>query len=410
MNFNLEKIRLDFPILNRKINGTKLIYFDSAASSQRPLSVINSEIDFYKFKYAAVHRGIHSLSIEATTEMENIRKKVACFINAKFPEEIIFVKGATEAINLVAQIWSHNYLKPSDNIIITEMEHHSNIVPWQIAVERVGARLKILPLKHNGELDSDKLIELIDEHTKLLAITHISNVLGTINPIQKLIIQAKKAGLITLVDGAQAIMHKKIDVQEIDCDFYVFSGHKMYGPTGIGILYGRKSLLNQMPPWQGGGSMVSSVQLPQGTTWNQSPWKFEAGTPHTAGIIGLGAAIHYIENIGIKNIQKHEDYLTKYALHKLKSISNINIYGSQTNINRIGVISFNMGKYHPYDIGSFLDQYGIAIRTGHHCAMPIMKHYNVNGMCRISLGLYNCKEEVDQLIDSLIRINNLLSS
>ncbi|MDU6434959.1 MAG: cysteine desulfurase SufS, partial [Pantoea sp.] len=394
-----------FPILKREVNGHPLAYLDSAASAQRPLAVINAESHFYQYGYAAVHRGIHSLSAQATTDMENVRLQAARFLNASSPEEIVFVKGTTEGINLVANSWGASQLKAGDNLIITEMEHHANIVPWQMVAQRTGAEIRVLPLNDSGELAIDALPGLIDSRTRLLAVTHVSNVLGTVNPVKALVAQAKAAGLVTLVDGAQAVMHGKVDVQDIDCDFYVFSSHKIYGPNGVGILYGRKALLDEMPPWEGGGSMIDQVMLPTGTTWNKAPWRFEAGTPNTGGIIGFGAALHYVEEIGLDAIQQREQALMRYALDKLASVPDLVIYGPQE---RAGVIAFNLGKHHAYDVGSFLDQYGIAIRTGHHCAMPLMRHFAVPAMCRASFAFYNSEEEADRLAAGLTRIHRLL--
>ena len=405
MNFDLERIRADFPILKREVNGHPLAYLDSAASAQRPLAVINAESHFYQHGYAAVHRGIHSLSAQATTDMENVRLQAARFLNASSPEEIVFVKGTTEGINLVANSWGASQLKAGDNLIITEMEHHANIVPWQMVAQRTGAEIRVLPLNDNGELALEALAELIDSRTRLLAVTHVSNVLGTVNPVKALVAQAKAAGLVTLVDGAQAVMHGKVDVQDIDCDFYVFSSHKIYGPNGVGILYGRKALLDEMPPWEGGGSMIDQVLLPTGTTWNKAPWRFEAGTPNTGGIIGFGAALNYVESIGLDAIQQREQVLMRYALDKLASVPDLVIYGPQ---DRAGVIAFNLGKHHAYDVGSFLDQYGIAIRTGHHCAMPLMRRFAVPAMCRASFAFYNSEEEADRLAAGLTRIHRLL--
>ncbi|WP_041069492.1 cysteine desulfurase SufS [Candidatus Ishikawella capsulata] len=407
MNFDIEEVRAGFPILKKKINGYPLAYFDSAASAQRPLNVIKAENSFYQNRYAAVHRGIHSLSTQATSAMEKVRYQIKSYLNANFSEEIIFVKGTTEAINLIANSWGGSQLKRGDNIIITVMEHHSNIVPWQIIAERTGAYVNVLSVMQNGELDLDKLEKIINDRTRLLAVTHVSNVLGTINPIKDIVNEAKKAGIVTVIDGAQAIMHQIVDVQDIGCDFYVFSGHKMYGPNGIGVLYGRKELLEIMPPWEGGGSMINKVVLPTGTTFNQIPWRFEAGTPNTGGIIGLGAAISYIKSLGLHNIHEYENMLINYALTELNSIPNIIIYGPKV---RTGVIAFNLGKYHAYDVGCFLDKYGIAIRTGHHCAMPLMQHYEVPAMCRASFAFYNTIEEINRLVTALKRINYLLDS
>ncbi|MDY0925599.1 cysteine desulfurase SufS [Enterobacter sp. CFBP8995] len=405
MSFDLERIRAEFPILKREVNGHPLAYLDSAASAQRPLAVINAESYFYQHGYAAVHRGIHSLSAQATTDMENVRHQAARFLNAASPEEIIFVKGTTEAINLVANSWGGSQLQPGDNIIITEMEHHANIVPWQMVAQRTGAEIRVLPLNAQGELALEQLSGLIDSRTRLLAVTHVSNVLGTVNPVKAIVAQAKAAGVITLVDGAQAVMHHAVDVQDIDCDFYAFSGHKIYGPTGIGVLYARKALQEIMPPWEGGGSMISEVVLPTGTTFNSTPWRFEAGTPNTGGIIGLGAALTWISELGLDVIHQRESMLMRYALDKLSSVPDLVIYGPES---RSGVVAFNLGKHHAFDVGSFLDQYGIAIRTGHHCAMPLMRHYAVPAMCRASFALYNTEEEADRLAAGLTRIHRLL--
>lgn len=405
MSYDLARIRAEFPILSREVNGQPLAYLDSAASAQRPLAVIDAESHFYQHGYAAVHRGIHTLSAEATTAMEHVRSQAARFLNAGSADEIIFVKGTTEGINLVANCWGLSQLKAGDNVIITAMEHHANIVPWQMVAERTGAEIRVLPLTEKGELDIDRLDGLIDSRSRLLAVTHVSNVLGTVNPVKALVAKAKAAGLVTLIDGAQAVMHDKVDVQDIDCDFYVFSGHKLYGPNGIGILYGRQALLEQMPPWMGGGAMIDTVVLPVGTTYGKSPWRFEAGTPNTGGIIGLGAAFAWIETLGLPAIKAHEHSLMRYALDKLASVPDLIIYGPDE---RAGVIAFNLGKHHAYDVGSFLDQYGIAIRTGHHCAMPLMQHYGVPAMCRASFALYNSEEEADRLAAGLTRIQRLL--
>lgn len=405
MSFDLTRVRAEFPVLAREVNGQPLAYLDSAASAQKPQVVIDAESHFYQHGYAAVHRGIHTLSAEATTEMENVRTQAARFLNAASPEEIVFVKGTTEGINLVASSWGGSQLQAGDNIIITEMEHHANIVPWQMVAKRTGAEVRFIPLTENGELDLAVLPSLIDSRTRVLALTQVSNVLGTINPVKEIIALAKAAGVVTLIDGAQAVMHGKVDVQDLDCDFYVFSGHKIYAPSGIGILYGRKALLDQMPPWEGGGSMIATVSLTEETTFAAAPWRFEAGSPNTGSIIGLGAALSWISALDLDVIHEREQTLMRYALDKLSSVPDLVIYGPQ---NRAGVIAFNLGKHHAYDVGSFLDQYGIAIRTGHHCAMPLMTHYGVPGMCRASFVLYNSEEEADRLAAGLTRIHRLL--
>lgn len=405
MTFPVEKVRADFPILQREVNGLPLAYLDSAASAQKPNQVIDAESAFYRHGYAAVHRGIHTLSAQATESMENVRKQASRFINARSAEELVFVRGTTEGINLVANSWGTENIRAGDNIIISEMEHHANIVPWQMLCERKGAELRVIPLYPDGTLRLETLAALFDDRTRLLAITHVSNVLGTENPLPDMIALARQHGAKVLVDGAQAVMHHAVDVQALDCDFYVFSGHKLYGPTGIGILYVKEALLQEMPPWEGGGSMISTVSLTQGTTWAKAPWRFEAGTPNTGGIIGLGAAIDYVTSLGLDKIGDYEKMLMRYALEQLAQVPDITLYGPAQ---RLGVIAFNLGKHHAYDVGSFLDNYGIAVRTGHHCAMPLMAWYGVPAMCRASLAMYNIHEEVDRLVAGLTRIHRLL--
>ncbi|HAU3358919.1 TPA: cysteine desulfurase SufS [Salmonella enterica subsp. salamae] len=405
MTFPVEKVRADFPILQREVNGLPLAYLDSAASAQKPNQVIDAESAFYRHGYAAVHRGIHTLSAQATESMENVRKQASRFINARSAEELVFVRGTTEGINLVANSWGTENIRAGDNIIISEMEHHANIVPWQMLCERKGAELRVIPLHPDGTLRLEILATLFDDRTRLLAITHVSNVLGTENPLPDMIALARQHGAKVLVDGAQAVMHHAVDVQALDCDFYVFSGHKLYGPTGIGILYVKEALLQEMPPWEGGGSMIATVSLTQGTTWAKAPWRFEAGTPNTGGIIGLGAAIDYVTSLGLDKIGDYEQMLMRYALEQLAQVPYITLYGPAQ---RLGVIVFNLGKHHAYDVGSFLDNYGIAVRTGHHCAMPLMAWYGVPAMCRASLAMYNTHEEVDRLVAGLTRIHRLL--
>ncbi|EDH6148317.1 cysteine desulfurase CsdA [Salmonella enterica subsp. enterica serovar Virchow] len=405
MTFPVEKVRADFPILQREVNGLPLAYLDSAASAQKPNQVIDAESAFYRHGYAAVHRGIHTLSAQATESMENVRKQASRFINARSAEELVFVRGTTEGINLVANSWGTENIRAGDNIIISEMEHHANIVPWQMLCERKGAELRVIPLHPDGTLRLETLAALFDDRTRLLAITHVSNVLGTENPLPDMIALARQHGAKVLVDGAQAVMHHAVDVQALDCDFYVFSGHKLYGPTGIGILYVKEALLQEMPPWEGGGSMISTVSLTQGTTWAKAPWRFEAGTPNTGGIIGLGAVIDYVTSLGLDKIGDYEQMLMRYALEQLAQVPDITLYGLAQ---RLGVIAFNLGKHHAYDVGSFLDNYGIAVRTGHHCAMPLMAWYGVPAMCRASLAMYNTHEEVDRLVAGLTRIHRLL--
>lgn len=405
MSFSVDRVRRDFPVLSREVNGQPLAYLDSAASAQRPNVVIDAEADFYRHGYAAVHRGIHTLSAEATARMENVRVAAARFINARSPDEIVFVRGTTEGINLVANSWGNSQVGAGDNIIITEMEHHANIVPWQMLCERTGAQLRVIPLNPDGTLQTERLNSLLDERTRLLAVTQVSNVLGTENPVQEMIATARLAGARVLLDGAQAVMHHPVDVQALDCDFYVFSSHKLYGPTGVGVLWARADILETMPPWEGGGSMITTVSLTHGTTYAPAPGRFEAGTPNTGGIIGFGAALEYVSGLGLNHIADYEASLMRYALRELQAVPDLTIYGPQE---RRGVIAFNLGKHHAYDVGSFLDNYGIAVRTGHHCAMPLMAFYGVPAMCRASLAMYNTEEEVDRLVSGLIRIHRLL--
>lgn len=405
MSFSVQQVRADFPVLGREVNGQPLAYLDSAASAQRPNAVIDAEAEFYRHGYAAVHRGIHTLSAEATARMENVRAAAARFINARSADEVVFVRGTTEGINLVANSWGKLHVSAGDNIIITEMEHHANIVPWQMLCERTGAELRVIGLNQDGTLKAEQLNALLDERTRLLAVTQVSNVLGTENPVQEMIATARLAGARVLIDGAQAVMHHPVDVQALDCDFYVFSSHKLYGPTGVGVLWARAEILDEMPPWEGGGAMIATVSLTEGTTYAPAPGRFEAGTPNTGGIIGFGAALEYVNALGLEAISEYETSLMRYALRELQAVPDLTIYGPQE---RRGVIAFNLASHHAYDVGSFLDNYGIAVRTGHHCAMPLMAFYGVPAMCRASLAMYNTEEEVDRLVAGLIRIHRLL--
>lgn len=405
MTFSIERVRADFPLLTREVNGQPLAYLDSAASAQKSDAVIDAEAEFYRHGYAAVHRGIHTLSAEATARMEQVRQQTATFLNARSAEEVVFVRGTTEGINLVANSWGGSNVGKGDNIVISQMEHHANIVPWQMLCARTGAELRVIPLNSDGTLQLDAVPGLFDERTKLLAITQVSNVLGTENPVNALTKLAHQHGAKVLIDGAQAVMHHAVDVQGLDCDFYVFSAHKLYGPTGIGVLYVKEALLQDMPPWEGGGSMIASVSLTEGTTWAKAPWRFEAGTPNTGGIIGLGAALSYVTGLGLGNIAEYEQTLMHYALAGLATVPDLRVYGPSE---RLGVIAFNLGQHHAYDVGSFLDNYGIAVRTGHHCAMPLMAFYHVPAMCRASFAMYNTVEEVDRLVAGLKRIHRLL--
>ncbi|KNC09487.1 cysteine sulfinate desulfinase [Klebsiella sp. RIT-PI-d] len=405
MTFPVEQVRADFPVLAREINGQPLAYLDSAASAQKPRQVIDAESEFYRQGYAAVHRGIHTLSAEATERMEQVRLKASRFLHARSPEELVFVRGTTEGINLVANSWGESQIQPGDNIVITAMEHHANIVPWQMLCARKNAELRVIPLTAEGTLELNALAGLLDAKTRLVAVTHVSNVLGTENPVADIINVAHQHGAKVLIDGAQAVMHHAVDVQALDCDFYLFSAHKLYGPTGVGILYAKEAILHEMPPWEGGGSMIATVSLTEGTTFAKAPWRFEAGTPNTGGIIALGAALDYVSGLGLENIHDYEQTLMQYALAQLATVPDITIYGPT---GRLGVIAFNLGQHHAYDVGSFLDNYGIAVRTGHHCAMPLMAHYQVPAMCRASFAMYNTSEEVDRLVAGLKRIHQLL--
>lgn len=399
MKFDLNNIRSQFPILTREVNGHPLIYLDNAASSQKPKVVLEAIQNYYSEFNANVHRGIHTISQEATEMMENSRKKVRAFINAKHDYEVLFTKGTTEGINLVAMSIAH-LIKENDEILITEIEHHSNIVPWQILCQKTGAKLKFIPLKQDGTLAIEDLNDLISEKTKLIAINQVSNALGVINPIESIIEKAKKVGAWTLIDAAQSSPHLSIDVQKLDCDFLVFSGHKMYAPTGVGILYGKEEVLNQLSPFHGGGEMIEEVWMEK-STYAGLPFKFEAGTPNIEANIVLGDAIDFINSIGIDQIQKHEDELLNYTHQKLSELDEVIIYAE--NAKRAGAISFNLNidGVHPSDVGMILDKKGIAVRTGHHCAQPIMRKLGIKGTVRASFAVFNTKEEIDQMIDGI---------
>lgn len=394
----------DFPILKQKVYDKPLVYLDNAATSQKPLTVLNAIQKYYCEYNSNVHRGIHRLSELATYQFEQARENIAKFINAKNKYEIIFVRGTTEGINLVAHSFGQLKIKSGDEILITEMEHHSNIVPWQLACEQRGATLRILPMDDNGELLIDKFNKLASEKTKLFALTHVSNALGTINPVKKLIDLAHQLQVPVLIDGAQAVSHFAIDVQDLDCDFYVFSGHKLYAPTGVGVLYGKEKFLEAMPPYQGGGEMISKVTFEK-TIYNCLPYKFEAGTPNIEGAIGLNAAIEYLKKIGMDSVYKYELELQHYATEKLKQFPSLRLIG--TTHEKAAVISFCLGAIHPHDIGTILDREGIAIRTGHHCAQPVMDHFGIAATARASFALYNTKEEIDQLCMGLEKVHEV---
>lgn len=402
---DVEKIRKYFPILNEKIYNKPLVYFDNAATTQKPQIVIDTISEYYSKYNANIHRGVHFLSNFTTTATENARETIRKFINAGSHEEIIFTRGTTEAINLVAFSFGEAFVKEGDEIIVSEMEHHSNIVPWQMLCERKNAVLKVLTFDNKGELEIEKLSGLINEKTKLVAVTQVSNALGTINPIEKIIETAHSKNVVVLIDGAQAAQHLKVDVQKLNCDFYVFSGHKIYGPTGIGVLYGKKELLNQMPPYQGGGEMISKVTFAK-TTYNELPYKFEAGTPNYIDTIALAKAIEYIENIGLSNIEKYEAELLNYATEQLSKLDWIKIIGTAKH--KSSVISFVMDGIHPSDAGVLLDQMGIAIRTGTHCAEPVMQHFGITGTARASFAFYNTFDEIDKLVKALEFIKSMM--
>jgi cysteine desulfurase / selenocysteine lyase len=403
-HFPVEKIRLDFPILEEKIRNKPLVYLDNAASCQKPNAVIDTISHVYRHDYANVHRGVHTLSVRSTDKFENAREKIRAFINADSTKEIIFTKGATESINLVAQTYGKANLKPGDEILITAMEHHSNIVPWQMLCEQTGALLKVAPINQQGELIFTEFEKLLGDKTRLVAVVHMSNALGTINPVKKIIDLAHNRSIPVLLDGAQAIPHMAVDVQALDCDFYVFSGHKLYGPSGVGVLYGKRALLEAMPPYQGGGDMIRKVTFEE-TEYNSLPYKFEAGTPSIADVIGLGAAIDYLNDIGMDIIAAYEAELLAYATEKARQIKGLRIIGEAAE--KGAILSFVLDRIHPHDIGTMLDSLGIAIRAGHHCAMPVMDFYEVPATARASFAMYNTEQEIDVLmngIESLIEV------
>jgi len=404
--FDVEKVRHDFPILREKVRGRTLVYLDNAATSQKPQVVIDAISRHYERGNANIHRGVHFLSEHATEEHEAARGTVQSFLNAEEASEIIFVRGATEAINLVAQTYGRTQVGPGDEVLITAMEHHSNIVPWQILCEQKGGRLRVVPINESGELLLEEFQKLLNTRTKIVAVTQVSNALGTINPVRRIIEMAHSENIPVLVDGAQAVPHLKVDVQALDCDFYVFSGHKLYGPTGIGVLYGKSALLDAMPPYQGGGDMISSVTFEK-TIYNKLPYKFEAGTPHVAGAIGLGAAIDYVNGLGMDNVAAYEHEVLTYATEAVAAIPGIRLIGTARE--KAGVLSFLLGSIHPHDIGTILDQEGIAIRAGHHCAQPIMQRFGIAATARASFGLYNTKEEVDALVEGIQKVREVFA-
>jgi len=402
---DIQKIRADFPILTQKVNGKPLVYFDNGATSQKPQIVIDAEVKYYQEINANIHRGVHTLSQLATDAYELSRGKVQQHINAKFAHEVLFTSGTTFGINLVANGFA-SILKPGDEVMVSSLEHHSNIVPWQMLCEKTGAILKVIPIDENGDLILESFDDLLSEKTKIVTVNHISNALGIINPIKYIIDKAHAVGAAVLIDGAQAVPHLKPNVQELDCDFYAFSGHKMCGPTGTGILYGKEEWLNKLPPYQGGGEMIKEVTFEK-TTYADLPHKFEAGTPNIAGGIVLGTAVDYLNNIGFENIQQYEHELLDYATKQLLEIEGLKIYG--TGKNKASVVSFNIDGIHPYDIGSIIDKLGIAVRTGHHCAQPIMNFFCIPGTIRASFSFYNTKEEIDSMVEAVKKAKTMLS-
>lgn len=405
MSFDILHIRHDFPILDVMVYGKPLVYFDNAATTQKPRQVIERLVSYYKKENCNIHRGVHFLSNQATAAYENARKTVQEFLHAKNSREIIFTKGATESINFVAQTFGRKFVHAGDEIIISQMEHHSNLIPWQMLAEQKGAVLKVIPIDDQGEIEINTLKGLITEKTRIIAISHVSNVLGTINPVHRVIDLAHEHNIPVLLDGAQAVPHLDVDVQELKCDFYCFSAHKVYGPMGVGVLYARENILEQLPPYQGGGEMVDQVTLEK-TTYNQIPWKFEAGTPNVEGVLGLESAINYIQDLDIKKIHAYELELLDYTTVELLKMQDIRIFGNAEN--KTCVISFNIGKIHSYDAGTIYDKLGIAVRTGHHCAQPVMDRYEVPGMIRASFALYNTQEEIDRFIEATRQVRRML--
>ena len=406
--YNVQHIRQDFPILHREVNGKPLVYLDNAATTQKPQSVIDAITSYYTDYNANIHRSSHLLAELATRGYEGARVKVKQFLNAPDAREVIFTRSATESVNLVAQTWGRRNINAGDEILVSEMEHHCNIVPWQMLCAEKGAHLRAIPINDAGELLMDDYAQLLNERTKFVGICHMSNALGTINPVKEVIALAHARGIPVLVDAAQSAYHIPIDVQELDADFLVFSGHKLYGPTGIGVLYGTRAFLDAMPPWQGGGDMIQTVSFTEGTTYNEIPYKFEAGTPHIEGAIGLGVAIDYLTDLGMDKIAAYEHELTAYASQVLSDVPNLRMIGTARN--KASVFSFTMGDIHPYDIGSLLDEQGIAIRTGQHCAHPVLQRMGVSATARASLALYNTREEIDALVIGLAKVRKMFGA
>lgn len=401
---DLDRYRADFPILHRPLKGKRLVYLDNGATTQKPNAVIQAEADYYAQSNANIHRGVHWLSQHSTDLYEQGRERVRGFLNARRPEEIVFTRGTTEAINLVAYSWGRSHLKPGDEILISGMEHHSNIVPWQLICEQTGAQLKVIPVTDSGELDLAAYRTLLGPKTRLVGLVHVSNALGTVNPVQEMTELAHAVGATVLIDGAQAVAHHEVDVQALNCDFYVFSGHKLYGPTGIGALYARYDILKDMPPWQGGGDMIHTVSFER-STYADVPQRFEAGTPNIAGVIGLDAAIAYVQQVGLNAIARHEDRLLEHATRELQALPGLRILGTASH--KAGIVSFVLDDIHPHDLGTILDTEGVAIRAGHHCAMPLMTRFGVPGTARASFALYNTHEDIDALVAALKKAQKL---
>jgi cysteine desulfurase/selenocysteine lyase len=404
--YDVDAIREDFPILHQTVHGRPLVYLDNGASAQKPNPVIDAISHYYRHDHANVHRGVHTLSQRATDRYEGSREKIRAFINARSVKEVVFVRGTTEAVNLVAQSYGRPSLAAGEEVLITEMEHHSNIVPWQLLCQQTGANLKVVPINDRGELDLVEFERRLSSRTRIFAVTHISNALGTINPLEELIEKAHRAGAVVIVDGAQAVPHMAVDVLALGCDFYAFSGHKMYGPTGIGVLYGREDLLARMEPYQGGGEMIKQVDFEQ-TIYNDLPYKFEAGTPDIAGAIGLGAAVDYLTQVGLDRIADHESALLEYASERAAADDDLRLIGTARN--RAGILSFELSGVHPHDVGTILDHEGVAVRTGHHCAMPVMNRFGVPATARASFGMYNTHAEVDALFEGLAKVKEMFA-
>jgi cysteine desulfurase / selenocysteine lyase len=403
--FDVERVRRDFPGLHQTVHKHPLVYLDNAASSQTPITVIQAMENTYRLNRANIHRGVHLLSQRATAAYESARERIAAYIGAKSTKEVVFVRGATEAINLVAQSYGQTHVGIGDEVLVTELEHHANIVPWQMLCERTGAVLKVVPMNDRGEIAIDAVSAALSTRTKIAAIAHVSNALGSVLPVAEIIKRAHAVGARVLIDGAQAVPHKKVDVAALDADFYVLSGHKMFGPTGIGVLYGKESILDAMPPWQGGGDMILSVSFTK-TTYNTLPFKFEAGTPHIAGVIGLGAAVDYLNAINMEDAACYEQELLRYATDQLSAVPGLRIVGTAED--KASVLSFVLDGVHPHDVGTILDAQGIAVRTGHHCAQPVMEHFGIPATTRASIAFYNTQQEMDALVHGLVRVSDLM--